>query len=85
FKTPLWGAKAYLAYGDYKKAFIHFRNAINLFKVPSENCYFYYIRKLSLGGINLHYPVINSIFIRYNASCFEIGSALLFKLGKHYS
>jgi hypothetical protein len=83
FKTPLWGSKAYIIYGDYEKAFTHFKKSLLLFRVPSETCYFYFIRKYTIGKLTFYFPIINSIFMRYNASCFEIGSALLLKSAEY--
>lgn len=82
FKTPLWGAKTYLMYGDYEKAFSHFKNSLLLFRVPNKPYYLYFIRKLTIAQFNLYYPIINSVFMRYNASCFEVGSSLLLRFFK---
>ena len=78
FKTPLWIAKAFLKTGDYISALEHFSNAVYLFKVPNRPYFFYYLKALILQRkIIPLLPVFSSVFMRYNASCFEIGSELL--------
>lgn len=78
FKTPLWYAKAYLTMNDYSSALKHFTNAIYLFQVPKKPYFFNYIKYLLLKeNITPSYLILSSIFMRYNASCFKIGSQLL--------
>lgn len=77
FKTPLWGAKAYLSKRDLTSASKHLGRALSIFQSPGRACYFYILRRIGVTGLALEYPVLCSTFIRYNASCFEIGTSLL--------
>jgi len=85
-KTPLWAAKAYLAMGDFLSALKHFSRAVYLFEVPRKPYFFNYIEcfLIKQNAIPLR-PILSSVFIRYNASCFEIGSRLLTEYSKYES
>ncbi len=77
FKTPLWIAKAFLAKEDYVRALEHFARALTIFRVPGKAYYFYILYRICLAGLIVECPILPSAFIRYNASCFEIGSSLI--------
>lgn len=79
FKTPLWMARAYLVCESLQTAVRHYKNAIDLFAIPDEPHYFSMVLQVRLGGRGFYYPALRSSFMRYNASCFEIGSELLRK------
>lgn len=83
FKTPLWMAKAFLMAGDYHFALKHYKKSIKLFRVSNNSPYYFYLLKIfKLGPFKFSRPQISSIFIRYNASCFEIGSRFLIERNK---
>jgi len=78
FKTPLWSAKAFLRSNDMYECNTHFTSAITLFKIPHSSEFFYYLYGVRINNKLLFYlPDFDSIFLRYNASCFEIGSEIL--------
>lgn len=79
FKTPLWGARAYLVKKDPANSLKHFAHAVSLFQFPRKPCYFYLLHRTRLSGFSIDFPILRSTFIRYNASCFEVGSRLLLK------
>jgi len=77
FKTPLWSAKAFLKYNDIHKCNKHFKAAVTLFKIPKSFQFFYYLNEIKFNGKPIFYfPDFDSIFLRYNASCFDIGSEI---------
>jgi len=79
FKTPLWATKAYLAMNDYFSALKHFARS-RLFQVPRKPYFFNYVTGVSLKNTIIPlWPNFSSVFMRYNASCFEIGSQILLK------
>jgi len=85
FKTPLWATEAYLAMDDYFSALKHFKKAVCLFQVPGKPYFFNYIMGLLLKNTFIPiWPKLRSVFMRYNASCFEIGSKLLLKSYSRY-
>jgi len=81
FKTPLWGARAYMSKGQLASALKHLGQAMAIFQHPGQPFHFYMLRKADLLGCSITYPILGSPFIRYNASCFEIGSRLLQAMG----
>jgi tetratricopeptide (TPR) repeat protein len=77
FKTPLWGAKAFVSRGNYSQALKHYKSALRFFSIPRQPYYFYLLKEMKIWKKTHQNPVWESQFIRYNASCFEIGSRIL--------
>lgn len=76
-KTPLWGARAFLYTGNRDEALCHFSSAIRTFQIPQSGAYFYSLLTFGDGVFRLRWPRFAAVFIRYNASLFEIATELL--------
>jgi len=76
FKTPIWSSRAYHALGNHRAAVEHLRKGLDMFRSPRGG-YFYFVFALRTAGRCLRYPVIESEFIRYVASAFEIAGSVL--------
>ncbi|MEW6443350.1 MAG: hypothetical protein AB1640_20630 [bacterium] len=82
FKTPVWMARAYLSRGRHEKAWAHLDRGMRMFGMPGGDSYYYYLReKRTLGWLRRRRPDLGSVYMRYNASCFETGCRLLAVLG----
>ena len=77
-KTYIWSAKASLLAGDFDKGLVYYTKGLQKFLSP-ENKYFYLIQEYDFQFFSVQIPKINTQFIRYLASLFEIGTLVLRK------
>jgi hypothetical protein len=80
FKTPIWSAKAFLTMGELATARGHLLRAMRRHRAPGAPYYLYLLNRRRLGPLTITYPSLRSDYMRYNASCFEIGTRLLLAL-----
>lgn len=80
-KTPVWVAKSFLVNGFIKEAKKHLFHGLRLFEVPGRTAHYFYRLENFMG---LMLPSLDTCFIRYNSSAFEISTFLLRQLyGNH--